>query len=89
MCYGSQLWAGGTGNYGILAVEFIVGNGTQTRSRHNSSPASLVHSVERYSLRLRIRAGTPFLPKSQCTCQSLWYHAIYTVGLALSISWLS
>ena len=26
MCYGSQLWAGGTGNYGILAVEFIVGN---------------------------------------------------------------
>ena len=28
MCYGSQLWAGGTGDYGILAIGFIVGSGT-------------------------------------------------------------
>lgn len=50
---------------GIMGSQWAV---EQTRSGHNSSPASLVHSVERYSLRLRIRAGTP-------SCPSLSVHA--------------
>lgn len=79
MCHGSQLWAE---DYGTLAIEFIVGSGTDQEWTQflTSFTCSFCGKVQPET---EDQGRDPFLPKSKCTCPSLWYHVTLLLGLLL------